>query len=269
MIDTAIAHRGGHGAADDIARRKIAESMHPSHDRSPAKIDDHRTFAAHCLRDQGARVEVDVEHRGVKLHEFEILDGGPGSKRCGDSVTGTGTWARCGTVQLTCAAARDDDRRRSDDDQGALNEHQRPSGRAVVVDENLDEERVSQERNAELASSFEETSRDLSASGISTGMKDPRVAMSALEGERRAITVILQSNPAFRKKPDRVGSLAGELMDGGRIAESNASDHGVSPMGYGVIVPADCGRDATLGPGRRPRPHASFRKQRHVSPRCK
>ena len=70
----------GHGARDDIARRKLGADT-PGHEALARFVDEDRAFAAHGLGDERQRDRADVERGRMKLDEFEIGHDRAGARR--------------------------------------------------------------------------------------------------------------------------------------------------------------------------------------------
>src|SRR5439155_9865113 len=79
---------GDDGARDHIARREFPHGMVPSHEPLAEAVNEMRTFPAERLGKQEARGSLDVQGRGVKLHELDIADLCSGAPGHSDSIAG-------------------------------------------------------------------------------------------------------------------------------------------------------------------------------------
>ena len=88
-IDTRMAclfHLRRDGVADFVTRSQLELGRIIPHEAIPGAIAQVGPFSADGLGDQVPRAAGDVQHRGMKLHEFHVAQHGPAAKGDGVSV---------------------------------------------------------------------------------------------------------------------------------------------------------------------------------------
>jgi hypothetical protein len=105
-----------HRAGDDVARGEVREGVHTREHRPARGVADDRAGAAQRLGEQGplARRTGLEEHRRVELHELEMAQGRPRTRREREPVSGRLGGIGRRRVRLPEPTGREDDRVRRD-----------------------------------------------------------------------------------------------------------------------------------------------------------
>ncbi len=189
---------------DEVARREIAGTLVPLHERLAGLVDQPRALAAQRFRQEKPRRSFDAHHRGMKLDELEIGDARACTRGDGNAVAGGDRRVRRLSKNLTAAACREQRPGRGDAAFAIAAGERRAAAAAAAHDQAGGERRIHHANAAIGADTRPEQTGDLAARRVAC-MQDAAYAVGRLTSERRrAVGVAIE----FRTPLDQLAHVA-------------------------------------------------------------
>ncbi len=240
------------GAGDDVAGGQFGGGMVAGHEGAALAVDQLGALAAQGFGGQRRGVGADVDGGGVELDELGIDDLSPGQGGQGQALAPDLGRIGGDGVEAAKAAGRQD--HGGGGDLGPLAGHVGQNAAYAAGD-------VRQQRQgADVLADLDvgagpglgrDGQHDGAAGAVATDAGDAGAGVGRLQAlHEAAVRIAVERRAEIRQPAEGRWTLAGEDVDGLRLAEAGAGGQGVGGVEGGGVIGGHGHGDAALGPGR-------------------